>query len=66
MTRRNAYQIAIDSGHPDYAAMAAINFGVLLSDQGDVHGARDAYQIAINSGHPDHALKARRLLDGLE
>jgi hypothetical protein len=46
--------------------MAAINFGVLLSDQGDVHGARDAYQIAINSGHPDHALKARRLLDGLE
>ncbi len=39
---REAYQRAIDSGHPDAAAVAAFNLGNLLREQGDLAGARNA------------------------
>jgi tetratricopeptide (TPR) repeat protein len=55
---REAYQAAIDSGHPDYAPAAQVNLGALLAGQGDVAGARKAYQTAIDSGHPEQAPKA--------
>ena len=58
-------QQAIDSGHPDYAPMAANNLGVLLADQGDIEGAKAAYQQAIDSGHPDAALRATSNLTAL-
>ncbi|MFL6163010.1 MAG: tetratricopeptide repeat protein [Jatrophihabitantaceae bacterium] len=57
-----ALQLAIDSGHPDHAPMAAFNLGVLREEQGDLPGAAAAYQLAIDSGHPDHAPKAARNL----
>jgi tetratricopeptide (TPR) repeat protein len=52
---REAYQEAIDSGHPDAASKAMNNLGVLLEEQGDIEGARAAYQRAIDSGHTDRA-----------
>jgi hypothetical protein len=55
---REAYQLAIDSRHPDHAPTAAFNLGVLLKGQGDVRGAQVAYQLAIDSQHPDVAPKA--------
>ena len=54
-----AYQIAIDSGHADWAPKAAFNLGFLRENkQGDVAGAAAAYQIAIDSGHVEWALMA--------
>ena len=53
-----AYQIAIDSGHAEYAPRAAVNLGVLRGEQGDVPGAKAAYQAAIDSGHAEHAPRA--------
>jgi tetratricopeptide (TPR) repeat protein len=52
---QQAWQEAIDSGHPDAAPIAAVSLGLLLHDQGDAPGARQAYQQAINSGHTDWA-----------
>jgi Tfp pilus assembly protein PilF len=52
---REAYQRAIDSGHPDAAPKAEVGLGVLLGDQGDLAGAQAAYQRAIDSGHADAA-----------
>lgn len=48
---RAAYQLAIDSGHAEWAPMAALNLGLLLDAQGDVPGARGAYERVIDSGH---------------
>jgi Flp pilus assembly protein TadD len=60
----------MDSGHPDAAARAAVNLGLLLEDRGDTEGARTAYRRAIDSGHPDAAPMAARnlgvLLEGRE
>jgi uncharacterized protein YjbI with pentapeptide repeats/TolA-binding protein len=53
-----AYQQAIDSGHADAAASAAMNLGILLHDAGDTEGARKAYQQAIDSGDTDAASTA--------
>ncbi|WP_408650757.1 tetratricopeptide repeat protein, partial [Jatrophihabitans sp.] len=53
-----AYQLAIDTGHPDTAPQAAVNLGMLRKEQGDPDGAAAAYQLAIDTGHPDTALKA--------
>ena len=50
---RAAYQVVIDSGHPDYAPVAAQSLGHLLRQQGDVAGARAAYQQAIDFGNPN-------------
>jgi tetratricopeptide (TPR) repeat protein len=53
-----AYQVAIDSGHPEYSLNAALNLGVLLAGQLDVLGARVAYQVAIDSGEAEWAPRA--------
>jgi arabinogalactan oligomer/maltooligosaccharide transport system substrate-binding protein len=50
-----AYQVAADSGHPEYAPLAAFNLGILRSEQGDDAAAKAAYRQAIDSGHPDWA-----------
>ena len=42
-------------GTRDVAALAAVELGVLLEEQGDVAGAKAAYQGAIDSGHADVA-----------
>jgi hypothetical protein len=55
---KDAFQKAIDSGHPDAAPMAARNLGLLLMREGAVQGAKDAFQKAIDSGHADEAPKA--------
>lgn len=62
---RAACQQAIDSGHADWAPLAAANLGNVLASQGDVEGARAAYQLAIDSGHTRVASAARRRLDEL-
>jgi tetratricopeptide (TPR) repeat protein len=62
---REAYQEAIDSGHPDAASKAMNNLGVLLEEQGDIEGARAAYQRAIDSGHTDEAPNAALNLGNL-
>lgn len=61
-----AYQRALDTGHPDYAPLAATCLGVVghmrLNDSG---AAEAAYQIAINSGHPEWAPRALNSLGTL-
>ena len=51
---RAAYQMAIDSGHPDQAPKASVNLGSLLRRHEDTEGARAAFQQAIDSGNPDY------------
>jgi TIR domain len=53
-----AYQIAIDSGDPEWAPRAAIKLGNLRERQDDFVGAAAAYQIAIDSGNPEWAPRA--------
>jgi non-ribosomal peptide synthetase-like protein len=50
---RRGYEQAIAAGDPDAAPRAAIDLGVLLAVQGDVHGARLAFARAASSGHPE-------------
>lgn len=52
---RAAYQLAIDSGHPDFGPPAELSLALLLHKQGDIEGTRHAYQRAIDSGHPEVA-----------
>ena len=52
---RAAFQVAIDSDHPEAAPTVANNLGVMLSEQGDTEGARAAFQVAIDSGHSEAA-----------
>jgi Flp pilus assembly protein TadD len=59
---RAAFQVAVDSGHPDAAPKAAVGLGLLLAKQGDVDGARAAYQLAVDSGHSDMAPMAMHRL----
>ena len=51
---RAAYQLAIDSGHPDQAPKASVNLGRMLHRHEDAEGARIAFQLAIDSGNPDY------------
>ena len=60
-----AYKEAIASEHPDAAARARLNLGVLLEQRGEYDLAEEAYQQAINSGHPEVAPKAVGNLRGL-
>jgi TolA-binding protein len=60
-----AFQLAIDSGHADWAPTAALSLGVLRERQGDPAGAAAAYQLAIDSGHADAAAVAREQLSHL-
>ncbi len=55
---KEAYQQAIDSGHPEEAPGAAFNLGLMLDRQGEYDRAVDAYQQAIDSGHTEWAPKA--------
>ena len=50
-----AYWYAANSGHPEYAPLAARNIGHLFKRQGRFRQAREAYQLAIDSGHADVA-----------
>jgi tetratricopeptide (TPR) repeat protein len=45
-----AYQVAIDSGHPDHAPGAAYQLAGLREKEGDIDGAAAAYQIVVDSG----------------
>src|SRR5215203_2158827 len=53
-----AYQQAIDSGHPEAAPRAAFNLGILFEERGEYDLAVEAYQRVINSGHAEWAPKA--------
>jgi len=59
---QQAWQEAIESGHPEAAPRAAFLLGILLHEQGDTHGAQQAYQKAIDSGRSDWAPKAMERL----
>jgi Tetratricopeptide repeat len=50
-----AYQIAIDSHHPDVVPHAAAALGLLNAQLGRTGEAIAAYQVAIDNGHPDAA-----------
>lgn len=50
-------QIALDSGHPEWAPLAEISEGVLRMTRGDMQAAQRAYE-AVISGHPMHAPNA--------
>ena len=53
-----AYQQAIDSGHPEAAPRAAFNLAILFEERGEYDLAEKAYRRAIDSGHPEWAPKA--------
>jgi tetratricopeptide (TPR) repeat protein len=53
-----AYQKAIDSGHPEEAPRAAFNLGILFEERGEYDQAVEAYQQAIASEHTEWAPKA--------
>ncbi len=55
---REAFQIAIASGHPNWAPLAAAELGGLLSAAGDKPAAEGAYHVAVDSGHEDAAPRA--------
>jgi tetratricopeptide (TPR) repeat protein len=55
---REAYRQAANSGHPEYAPVAARNLGHLNEQLGRLRQAQEAYQVAIDSGHPDVAPRA--------
>jgi tetratricopeptide (TPR) repeat protein len=55
---RDAYQQAIDSGHPRIGGKAARNLGLLLLDAGDTQGARTAFEKAVALGDPQVAPRA--------
>ena len=50
-----AYQMAIDSGHQEWAPAAAVNLGKFAAERGDFKAARAAWQYAIDSGHSEYA-----------
>jgi tetratricopeptide (TPR) repeat protein len=58
----SAYQIAIDSGHPDVAPWAMVYLGNLLSTHANPEPARACYQMAVDSGHPEAAAQAANKL----
>jgi hypothetical protein len=61
---RDAYQRAIDSGHPTIAPTSAIALGILLQNQGNLQQARTAYLTALGSGYqPAEQEATRRLAD---
>ena len=53
-----AYQQAIDSGHPEAAPRVAFNLGILFEERGEYHRAVEAYRRAIASEHAEWAPKA--------
>jgi tetratricopeptide (TPR) repeat protein len=55
---REAYRRVVNSGHPEYAPVAARNLGHLNQQVGRLRQAHEAFQIAIESGHPDVAPRA--------
>src|SRR5205814_8664109 len=57
-----AYQHAIDTRHPQFAAEAAFNLAGMLSRDGDLVDAEDKYRIAGQIGHGTLARKARAQL----
>src|SRR5918992_3920760 len=54
-----AYQQAIDSGHPEETPMAAFNLGMLFENREEYARAEEAYQQAVDSEDLDAASKAR-------
>jgi hypothetical protein len=56
----------VEGGSSRYIAEAAVNLGILLSEQDDVEGARAAYQWAIESGHQEYAPRAEDMLRYLD
>jgi tetratricopeptide (TPR) repeat protein len=53
-----AYQQAIDSGHPEAAPRAEFNLGILFEERGEYDRAVEAYRRAIASEHAEWAPKA--------
>jgi len=52
---RNAYRVAIGSGHVNYAPQAAWLLGRTYTEQPDVFRAAAAFKQAIGFGHPVHS-----------
>jgi hypothetical protein len=59
---RAALRVAIDSGHPQFAPIAACLLGALEERERDPAAARAAYQIAIDSGDTEVAALAAEML----
>lgn len=55
---RAAWQLAVDSGHAEYAPEGAYLLGRMYAAEGDLPSARSAYQVAVDSGHPVYAERA--------
>ena len=64
------YRVVLDRSNQvldaDQAPKAAVNLGVLLTEQGNVQAAHAAFQLAIDSGYPPAREAARRRLDSLD
>ena len=54
-----SYRRAIDSGHANWAPMAAVHLGILLAGQGDHEGAKASFQWAHDVGR---TLEGKRAL----
>ena len=63
---RNWWQQAVDTGHPDHAPAAMVNFAILEGQDEDRDQGRNWWQQALATGHPDHAPKAMVELGVLE
>src|SRR5687768_7762884 len=50
---RGFYQVAVDSGHPDYAAAASFSLGTLYERREEWDPAMDSYRKAMESDHPE-------------
>lgn len=62
---RLAYQIGIDTGHPEWSPLSAFNLGVLLHEDKDILGAQKAYHFAIISKHSEWGPAATLNLEAL-
>ena len=57
---KSAWRKAADSGEPKVAPVAAVDLGILLTEQGDIDGARAAFQLALDSQDDEQAPRAAR------
>ena len=60
-----AYNLAIKSGHPDWAPIARVDLAVLLRDHGYIKRARLLLEQVVAGGHPELGPTAADLLENL-
>ena len=61
---KSAWRKAADSGEPKVAPVAAVDLGILLTEQGDIDGARAAFQLALDSQDDEQAPASGARLGG--